>query len=284
MKRKLPTVGFPDEWKSFFSRHPLWPEKLKLLHATLEKVFIRQFEPNSAADKVVFFLGRICVEDFNEIFLLCANGYGFGGLKILRGLYERTVTSGFIAKNPKEAESFLEYHFIHKSKMLNHAAKFTDIDKEIPKEEIENTHKLFEKFKEKFKEPICKKCGTFRTQFSWSKLDTASMAKKIGLDSLYFPGYYYPTLQTHATPSSLMSRLIIKNQNAASFDEKAQRDWADRALIVAHNIILRVIMIQNTYFKLNIDNEIEERKADFISIWGDRGDLSRTQDITLPST
>lgn len=270
MNDKIPTVGSPEEWQSFFSRHPLWPEKFKLLHATLENVFIRKYSPKSQADEVVFFLGRLCAEDFNEAFLLCANGYGFGGLKIVRGLYERAVTSGYIAKYPKEAESFMAYHFIHKGKMLNHAKTFTNINKEIPKKEIEETENQYRKHKEKFKEPLCKKCGTYKTQFSWSKLDVASMARKIGLGSLYFPGYYYPTLQAHATPLSFMSRIIIKSQSNASFDEKTQRDWADRAFIVAHNIILCVIMIQNTYFKLRMDNEIEARNKDFILIWGNK--------------
>jgi hypothetical protein len=268
MSKEDPIVGFPEEWQLFFSRHPLWPEKFRLLHKTLEKVFIRKFSPNSPADKVVFFMGRLCVEDFNEVFLLCANGYGFGGLKIVRGLYERAVTSGYIAKYPNEAESFLDYHYIHKGKMLNHAKTFTDVDKEISMDEIAKTQKLFKIMKEKFKEPLCKKCGTFQTRFSWSKLDTASMARKIGLDSLYFPGYYYPTLQTHATASSLMSRILVHGQNDASFDERAQQSCADRALIVAHNIILRVVMIQNTYFNLEIENEVEDRKNDFTTIWG----------------
>ncbi|MBU2578210.1 hypothetical protein KKA69_05305 [Patescibacteria group bacterium] len=262
------TVGFPQEWKAFYSRHPLWAEKCKLLISSLSKVFIREFSIRSPADKVVFFLGRLCVEDFNEAFLLCANGYGFGGLKIVRGLYERAITGGYIAKYPKGADSFLEYHFIHKGKMLNHAKNFPGINEQIPKDEIEETNRLYSEFKAKFKEPLCKKCGTFRTQFSWSKLDTASMAQEIGLEALYFPGYFYPTLQTHATPSSLMARLIVHDDVNASFDERAQQDWADRALIVAHNIIIRVLMVQNSYFKLQIDKEIEERKNDFVSIWG----------------
>jgi len=95
MDNKIPTLGFPEEWASFFQRHPLWPEKFRLLHSTLERVFIREFSPNNPADKVVFFMGRLCAEDFNEVFLLCANGYGFGGLKIVRGLYERAITTGY---------------------------------------------------------------------------------------------------------------------------------------------------------------------------------------------
>jgi hypothetical protein len=243
-------------------------KKSKKLYSTLEKIFIRKLQPKISADKVVFFLGRLCVEDFNEVFLLCANGYGFGGLKIIRGLYERAVTSGYIAENPSEAETFLEYHFIHKGKMLHHAREFIDINKRMTKSEIEETERRYAEYKEKFKEPLCKKCGTYRTKFSWSELDTASMAQKIGLGNLYFPGYFYPTLQTHATPSSLMARLIMHDEDNASFDESSQREWADTALITAHNIIISVLKIQNIYFTLMLDNEIKDRENDFAAVWG----------------
>ena len=36
-------------------------------------------------------LGRICVEEFNEILLLAGNGRGVGALKVLRGMFERAV-------------------------------------------------------------------------------------------------------------------------------------------------------------------------------------------------
>ena len=121
MTSKPLTIGFKEEWKVFFDNHPLWPEKYKLLTSTLTKIFIRKAALNSPADRVVFHLGRLCVEDFNEIFFLSGNGYGIGGLKILRGLYERAVSLGYIADNPNQAEPFLEYHHIQKGKMINHA-------------------------------------------------------------------------------------------------------------------------------------------------------------------
>jgi len=265
------TVGFPKEWDDFFKSHPNWAEKYKALHSTLDKIFIREFKPENAADKVVFFLGRLCVEDFNEVFLLCANGYGFGGLKILRGLYERTVTAGYISKNPKEAELFLEYHFIHKGKMLSHAKRFFgNIKDQIDANEIEDAEQKYKLYKETFKEPLCKNCKTYRTRFSWSALDLLSMAKKsdFDLDSLYFPGYFFPTIQTHATPSALMSRLKIKDDGNVSFDEGSQRDWAERTLVAAYNILLRVMLIQDAHFNLGFDAEIIERGNDFMEIWG----------------
>lgn len=268
MPLKPHTVGFPEEWENFFRSHPKCAESYKSLHSTLEKIFIRKFERKNAADMVVFFLGRLCVEDFNEIFLLCANGYGFGALKILRGLYERAVTAGYISKNPKEAELFLEYHFIHKGKMLNHARNFFgNIKDQIDPKEIKDAEEKYRLYKDKFKEPLCKKCKTYRTRFSWSTLDLLSMAKKADMDSLYFPGYFFPTIQTHATPSSLMSRLKIKDDGNVSFDEGSQPDWAKRALVAAHNILLRVMLIQNTHFNLNLEDEIEARRNDFLAIW-----------------
>jgi len=96
-----------------------------------------------------------------------------------------------------------------------------------------------------------------------------SMAKKaeLNLDKLYFPGYFFPTLQTHATPSSLMSRLKIKDDGTVTFNEGSQRGWAERTLVAAHNILIRVMVIQEEHFNLGFDTEIKERINDFMEIW-----------------
>ena len=264
MDTNQPVIGFSSEWQAFFERHPLWPEKFKLMHNTIKKVFIRHIEPKNPADKVIYFIGRLCVEDFNEIFLLCGNGYGFGAMKILRGLYERAVTSGYITKKPDQAEAFLEYQHIHKWKMLIHGKK---LFKYIDPEEISNAKKLYEIYKEKYQEPVCKKCKTFRTRFSWSALDLLSMARIADMEELYYQGYYYPTLQTHSTAEAIISRMKINMSGGISFDPESQRDWSDRALVTAHNVVIRVLLIQNTYFNLFLDDELEQRNSDFIKIW-----------------
>jgi hypothetical protein len=115
--RKI-TFGLPDEWNVFSKQHPILIEKLPLLFETLNKIFVRQVPTSNSADRVIFFLGRICFEDFMEILLLCGNGYGIGGMKLLRGLYERATTIGYIAKNPRKADQFLEYHHVHLGKQL----------------------------------------------------------------------------------------------------------------------------------------------------------------------
>lgn len=263
-----PIVGFPKEWHSFFDRHPSWPLVLKNLHQILEQIFIRNVELSSRAAKIVFFMSRLCVEDFNEIFLLVANGYGFGSLKILRGFYERVVTIAYISTNQDEATNFLEYHNIHRGKLLNHAESFFgNLENYLDKDEIAEAKNDFAKYKDKFTQTECKKCNTKRLMHSWSKLDLASMAKKTDLDKLYFPGYFYPTLQAHATTSSMIYRLKSSEDYPVSFDEKSQPDVADRSLIIAHNLIIRLVHIQNEFFELNLSKELERLNEDFKLIW-----------------
>lgn len=269
MNSNLPTIGSPSEWQAFWGRHPLWPQKFKLLHSTLERVFIREMASENPADRVVFFIGRLCAEDFNEVFLLSGNGYGFGALKILRGLYERAVTLAYVAKHPDQADMFLEYHYIHQGKMLSHAKPLLDKARgQIPSEELRSAEELYKTYKSKFREPLCKKCKTYRTRFAWSPLDLASMARDVNMDGLYFAAYYFPTLQSHATASAIINRLDMRSEGHLSFDPEPQQEWSDRALAAAHNVIIHVLLTQNKYFNLALDDEIQQRMNDFGDIWG----------------
>ncbi len=267
-EKNNPIVGFPDEWDAFFKRHPLWGEVFDRLHQIFELIFIRNAKIESQADAIVFLMGRLCIEDFNEIFLLSANGYGHGSFKILRGLYERVVTISYISKNKNEAEGFFNYRYVQERKLFEHGkAFFGDIEKYFGKKNIEKSMKNYEAHKNEFKYTVCKKCKKTGIMHSWSKLDLASMAKKVDLHELYFPGYLVPTLHAHATNLSFFSRIKYSPKNGYSFNESSQPDAADKSLITAHNLIIRLLRIQNEYFNLNCDSKIDELSNDFGIIW-----------------
>lgn len=260
-------LGLSDEWAAFQERHEKLMEKLQPLFSTFHEVFIRDVKTSNPADRVVFMLGRLAVEDFMEILLLCGNGYGIGGMKLLRGLYEKAVNMGYIAKNPDKAEAFLEYHYIHQGKHFNHAKQVFRMDELLSLSQIEQIETAYSKAKKKYQEALCKKCGTTRTRLSWSELDLLSMARVAGLDKFYLHCYYDPTLQAHTTFSALVSRLKVKEDGQVSFDEGAQHDKADLALIAAHQVILYVVDTENNYFKMGLENEIQGRFADFMCVW-----------------
>jgi hypothetical protein len=266
MENSEQVIGYKNEWANFFKRHPEWPIIYNSLITTTKSIFIRKIDLSNLADKTVFFIGRLCVEDFNEIFLLCGNAYGFGALKILRGLYERTVTMAFIAANPNEAIAFQNFYYVQTRRTLSHAKDLIRDNNKI-KKKIEEVEESYQKYKDDFTEFVCEKCKTTRIRYSWSKLDLASMARKVDLDRLYYFGYAFPTLQTHATLSSILERMKITEDNSISFNEGLQPEWADTALITAHDILINVFIIQNAHFKLKLESEIELRKNEFIKFW-----------------
>ena len=59
--------GFPDECRKFDDRHPLWQEIMQNLERALNIAFTRVQVMDGSADKLVYFFGRVYVEDFMEI-------------------------------------------------------------------------------------------------------------------------------------------------------------------------------------------------------------------------
>ena len=107
------TFGRPTEQRRFAESHSLFFELFPNLQAAMKAVFIREITSRSRADFVVFYLGRLCAEDFNEILLLCGNGYGTGALKLLRGMYERVVTGRHLHAHPEEVDDFLNFYWVN---------------------------------------------------------------------------------------------------------------------------------------------------------------------------
>lgn len=273
MTQKIAKFGNSEEWEIFQIRHPKLTQKLPALLQSLHNVFIRDVKISDPSDRVVFFFGRLCVEDFMEIILLCGNGYGIGAMRLLRGMYERAVTLGYIDKNPDKADQFLEYHHIHRGKHFNHANQIFQMNKHLKPEEIDEIKKSYKGAIEKFKEVLCKKCGTTKTMFSWSKLDLVSMARVAGLEKLYLKCYYEPTLQAHATATSLISRLKVRENGQISFDEGAQREKADSVLIGAHHLMLYILQVENDHFGMGLYDELQDCLADFMQIWKRNGTM-----------
>jgi hypothetical protein len=263
--------GQPEEWQAFQKRHPKFVQSLRYLHETTTKIFIREMTSSGSsgpADRVVFYLGRLAVEDFNEILLLCGNGFGIGAMKLLRGLFERVVTLLYISEHPDKVEDFLDYFHIHMGKFLNHAKDVFSLNElNLSAEEASEILEHYEKAKDKYKIDVCKQCGTTRIMNSWSELDTLSMAHKTGIKNLYLPCFYDPTLQIHSTGVSLCSRLKPRADGGLTFIDGPQHKKADSSLNCAHTLILCVLDAVNDYFKMGLQEEIKKRIEDFKLIW-----------------
>lgn len=267
-EERIVGIGSAEEQADFLERHDLFMRRFPNLQRTFEAAFIRQFSSAEPADRVVFSLGRLCIEDFMEILVLSGNGYGIGALKILRGMYEKAITALYLHAKPEEAENFLDYYWIAQHKLAQ-AVIETFGEEVLPKDKLEETYKMYEQVKDKFMVTACRKCDSKQLNHTWSKLDFVSMARAAGsLGKFIVPAYYLPLQHTHATIRAILARLEEVGEDGIAFTGYAQKKEADDALRLGHLIALNTVTLQREHFKLeSLRSELDVCNADYLEIW-----------------
>lgn len=181
--RQLPwiTLGDSNVWRNLGQDFPGIRQAFKGLAETMEKVFRRDLDELVGDSIAVYSTGRLACEDFVEIAFLAEHGYGVAALKLLRGIYERTVVGRHIASDPQEARRFFDYNIIDMEKFRNRAARVYTSDWE-PLRDSED-EKIYEQMRKQFKYDPCENCGR-STQDSFTKHSLPALARKIGAGTM----------------------------------------------------------------------------------------------------
>jgi hypothetical protein len=221
-------------------------------------------------DRVVFLLGRACVEDFFEILVLAANGYGFGGLKVLRSLYEKAVVARFLDSHPDLVQDFADYFNVTQGKLMRSLESVLGQEAfdRNDREAVENRYRAV---KERFKNEECKECGHARYR-TWVAEDLVTMASQFTILKRLLPtAYYIPMGHTHASMVTLAERLEIKN-GLLEFSITARRDKADHALTFGHAVLMDVLDLQVSRFRVEgLAEAVKVCEKDFDDIWNPGG-------------
>jgi Family of unknown function (DUF5677) len=256
LKDNLPPIeyGYREEWTAFATRNAEFTRRFVNLEKAIDTAFTRVHQTSTLLERTIYFLGRLAVEEFMEILLLCANGYGIGAQKLVRGMYERAVTARYLYKFPDEVRNYLDFHRVtdHKFLMAIQSTMGHDV---FSREQAEKIEQDFEAVKPQFTVPDCKTCKTTRLNHTWSKADIVSMARMSdeSLWHLIVPAYYLPTREFHSTIGAIFSRLDPEPATKGEgliFDGAAQRDRADQSIITAHNLLLNVLDLQKECFHI----------------------------------
>jgi hypothetical protein len=244
--------GFPEEWKVFAASHLEFTKRFENLAKAIDITFQRVHLKTGPTERTIYFLGRLAVEEFMEILLLCANGYGIGAQKLIRGMYERAVTARYLFTRPEETDNYLAFHRLTDHKLM--VAMQSTMSSEIfSQAQVEKIKRQFEAVKDRFMVTDCKTCKTTRLNHTWSKVDLVSMARKSeDLWRLIVPAYYLPTREFHSTMGAIFSRLDADaaEDKGLIFDGASQRDRADQAIITAHTILLNILDLQRECFQI----------------------------------
>lgn len=244
--------GYPEEWKSFAERRSEFVLRFVNLEKAIDAVFKRIQKTTGPSDKIIYFLGRLGVEEFSEILLLCGNGYGIGAQKLLRAMYERAVTARYLVTHPNEIKNYMDFHRVSDHKILQATKSLGGTV--FSEEQAERIERDYEAVREQFLITKCKECKTTRLNHTWSKTDVVAMARESeDLWGLILHAYHLPTREFHSTMGAILSRLDAGHavrDKGLIFDSAAQRGRADVAIFCAHAILLNILHLQAEYFQL----------------------------------
>jgi hypothetical protein len=261
--------GFADACSDFDRRHPHWSAVMSRLWDAMNLAFSRTQVMDSQLEKFVYFYGNLIVEDFMELFLMAANGYGYGAMKLLRSMYEHTVTLKYLHDHPDELQAFFDFDRVQQYRLMKPILE-TFGESVMPTDIVSETERRYAEVKDKFMVESCKSktCNERRVGHTWSKLDFVSMAKTTGaIGSVIVPGYFIPLRHAHSTLRAMMERLGNRDEHLG-FERESQANEADQALMTAHNCVLVALEIQDERFKIpGLKSAIENCVRDWALIW-----------------
>lgn len=281
------TVGKPKEWRDFEERHRRFFDNYPRLQEAQTRAFIRPLHGPTRRDLAVFYLGRLAVEDFQEILLLAGNGSGSAALKILRGMYERLVDGRYLSTAPdSEVENFYSWHYVQKRKLIHELTDtmgedfFEGLGYEDQRQEIEAGYALV---RETFLVDHCDHCSKKRVNFTWSKKDLLQRAAAAGygIRGLTFAAYYVPLEHTHSSIAAILHRLREAEDGSITFQDDVQRGEADLALQYGFLLLLNIIDLQRDYFKLEqLDESLKKCFTAYRDIYVPELDLDESGGLT----
>jgi hypothetical protein len=255
----------PDgkEFDVFTEAHPRFMAALDQIAAGYTDLFtaIEDLE-GSKERRVNYLLLGASYAEFEETLVLAVNGYGFGATKLLRGLYERTVTVQYLMKHPDKVQQFIDYTRVHWKKLLIEGDT-NGVGKQLAEERRKEIEAEFAEVEKRFTETVCK-CGKTRLQGSWTKKPVPSQARELSdmLGTLCFQGYLIPTFFLHTTFWGVTQQLRdVENGKRKLHHIGSERHFAARGIVIAVNLMGHLAYSANDYFQLNAKDNCDRIMA-----------------------
>ena len=202
-------VGFPDFWQK---AHDKFPQFFDVASVELISIGNEAFEGllSRPIDKVARHLSRAVWNSLGSVMVLTLNGCGVDAMKIARGMFEASLTLGYLALHPELVDDYLDYNFIIQKQrndfLKEHAPEHL---KRVPGTIQEKIESEFSRVAPRFQD----KRGKIRN--SWSKTGVRTMAQELGKEALYLT--FYDLLHQCITATSAVCSRRLKLSKMRTF-------------------------------------------------------------------
>ena len=249
--------GHEDEWQHFASKHGAMVEAVTAAHkATLGLLQSAQAKTESLEQRTILALGLACLKEFEEIVLLCGNGYGSGANKLLRTFFERVTTVGYLGKRPDKVQQFIDFTQVHWHKLL------TEAERSMRRCGCRGRDR-------QDKGGIREGEGRVSGRLHLSREAAArimdeetspDMAEDVDKDLrlMYVNAFLAPTFLIHATYLGVMNVAGISESGRVHFFKpENEREMAMDTLSNAYALLIIMGIAVNSFFKLEADGVLE---------------------------
>lgn len=252
--------GRDGEWAAFTEQRGALIEALHQADtACVEMLTAAGKNAGSEADKTLLATGIACRQQVQEIATLCALGYGSGGYRLLRSLYEWVITFAYIAKHPEKCSGFVGYTAVHWHKLLAEGRR-RHKGEGVTHEQMAQIDKDYAVVREQYQDE-CRNCGLKRPQGSWSKVALPDMADDVdpNLGKLYFNAFLRPTFLIHATELGTTYTAEVEREGGVHYySETQERELALWTIGIARTLLVQVMLTLNSYFELDAHETLAE--------------------------
>ncbi len=240
-------------WEKFIQENPTFTAAYYKAWQMLPELFLATPAPeHDAAGMVILQLMMASISDFDDIMLLSSNNSHFGALKLLRCTFERAVTLKYIAQNPAEADAFVEFDALDWQRILVGIESKCGL--RMSETSQKNLDNAADQARKRFRQEPCDKCG-MRKQTTWTPQSARDLAKRAGMDYMFFDAFELPSKFIHPTYWGT--------------HEAAKSGPMYNTLKHAHEILLEILLAHHRYFHRGerISRSVDDVVQNFFSIW-----------------
>lgn len=262
--RRLEVVGFPDFWQHVHDNYAKSFDAAAELMSIGNEAFSHPLtEP---LHKVSRHIAKTVWNSFGALMVLALNGYGPDAMKIARGMFEASVTLGYLHLHPEQLDDYIDFHAVIRK-------RFHDYMKQSAPEQLKRySHDVVREIEADFARVAPRfrtKSGGLRT--SWAKKSFREMAREVGQEALYVNFYKFASSMHHSDMSGMIAQTLrTEAEDALDVDIAPSDKWLRESLIIGHGAVIGVLRAYNEITEAGLDQVVERLTQTFVDAWGQK--------------
>ncbi len=260
--RKLEVVGFPDFWQHVHDTYAKSFEAAAELTSIGNEAFnVPLAEP---LHKVARHIAKTVWNSFGALMILVLNGYGPDAMKIARGMFEASVTLGYLRLHPDRVEDYIDFHAIIRKRFHDYMKQSAPEQlKRYSPDVIREIETDFARVAPKFRT----KSGRLRA--NWAKLPLREMAKEVGQEGLYVMFYSFASAMHHSDVSGMVAQTLwTEAEDVLDVDIAPSDKWLRESLIIGHGSVVGVLHAYNQITGAGLEQLVDRSTKLFVDAWG----------------